>query len=324
MQTYTFIGSDKNAGKTTAFNYIYRQQYAEGRDKEICLSSIGINGEELDSWEGSVKPSIELFPDSCFITRSLHLQSHAGRYRTLSLLGKPDYSHDYVLGRCMLPIRLILEGPNRGSEVRRVKQRLVEIIGDDTLFLIDGSIDRKFLAKPEISDSFYFSVLFSRRPEQIARSRDFLRVLSLPACSLKSRRTIEAVREEKTKSLLLNSSGGLLYHGKKFIARDEELKKQIRLVSAVPALLYLNGGVTSSLGLFLAAFPQLEVVLDNITLLLPKALGGQWSEQLLSAMTIYRWIPIKTLFINQETEGLSSILPAGIPVKNIFRCNHED
>ena len=324
MQTCTFIGSDKNAGKTTAFNYIYRRQQAAGRDGEICLSSIGINGEELDSWEGSLKPSIELFPGSCFITRSLHLQSHTGRYQTLSLLGKPDYSHDYVLGRCLLPMRLILEGPNRGSEVRQMKQRLAEIVGDDTLFLIDGSIDRQFLAKPGISDSFYFSVLFSRRSEQIARSHDFLRVLSLPACSPKSRGMIETLWKEKTKSLLLDSSGGLLYHGKKFIARDEELKKQIRLVSTVPALLYLNGGVTGNLGIFLAAFPQLEVVLDNITLLLPKALGGQWSERLLSTMTIYRSIPIKTIFINQETEILSSLLPAGIPVINIFRCNHEN
>ena len=49
METLAFIGSDKNAGKTTVFNFVYQKMHAA--DTMVCLTSIGINGEPVDTYE---------------------------------------------------------------------------------------------------------------------------------------------------------------------------------------------------------------------------------------------------------------------------------
>jgi len=40
MKTFSFIGSNKNAGKTTAFNYVFREFYQ--KKIETIVTSIGI------------------------------------------------------------------------------------------------------------------------------------------------------------------------------------------------------------------------------------------------------------------------------------------
>jgi hypothetical protein len=319
MKTYSFIGSDKNAGKTTAFNYVYHQLYQSPQPRSICLSSIGINGEDADTYEGIAKPHIELLPGSYFITNANHLADHTGKYQTLLNLGRPLFSQNYIFGKALLEMQLVLEGPNTGNEIRNAKQKIKSFLEDQAIFLIDGSIDRQFLARPEISDGFYFSVLFTKRAQQFQKSCDFLHMVSLAPCSKQIHQTISENLNEKTKSLLLTDSNKPLYHGETMVSRDRELRSHCQALSRERGSLYLKGALTSSLYDFLAPFAGLEVILDNFTLYHKSTTSLKQGTGFKPKIVLFHPVVIKAVFIKQETDFDLSMLPTGVIARNLFR-----
>ncbi len=152
MQTYSFIGADKNAGKTTMLNFVYDRLYKD--HKRICLTSIGINGEEKDNYEGHPKPRIKIKKNSFFITQKDHLTDLPGFYQTEKIFTQPTYKDTFILGKALFDLSLVLEGPNEKREILKIKEELPK----NLLLLIDGSIDRQFLGDPTISDAFYFAI----------------------------------------------------------------------------------------------------------------------------------------------------------------------
>ena len=324
MKTYSFIGSDKNAGKTTAFNYVYHQLYQSPQPRTICLSSIGINGEDVDTYEGMQKPHIELLPGSYFITNSDHLAQHTGKYQVLLNLGRPLFSRNYIFGKALLAMQLVLEGPNTGNEIQQAKQKIRAFLGDHAVFLIDGSIDRQFLARPKISDGFYFSVLFTKRSQQFQKSCDFLHMISLAPCSKQIHQTITENLNEKTKSLLLTDSNKPVYHGETIISRDRELRSHCQAISPERGSLYLKGALTSSLYNFLAPFADLKVILDNFTLYHNITTSVKQGIRFKPKIVLFHPVLIKAVFIKQETDFDLSLLPTGVIARNLFReIEHE-
>jgi len=324
MKTYSFIGSDKNSGKTTAFNHVYRELLRKPQPRSICLSSIGINGEDADSYEGGKKPHIDLLPGSYFITNCIHLAHHTGKYEVLLNLTKPLFSKNYIFGRTLLGMRLVLEGPNSGTEFRLVKEHIAPFLSDEAILLIDGSIDRQFLAKPEISDGFYFSVLFSKRVQQFQKSCDFLHMVSLSPCSRQIHRTIMKNLETTTRSLLFSDADKLIYHGETIVSRDRELRKQCEALSRVKSFLYLKGALTRSLYEFLAPFAGMQIVLDNFTLYINITTSLEQGMEFKPKIVLFHPVAIKTIFIKQETDFDLSLLPSRIAARNIFREMHHE
>jgi hypothetical protein len=324
MRTYSFIGSDKNCGKTTAYNYVYRQLYSRHQSRPICLSSIGINGEDVDNFEGIKKPHIDVLPHSYFITHASHLAGHTGKYKTLLHLGGPFFSKSYIFGRALLGMQMVLEGPNRGSEIDNAKQQIKQCLGDDGVFLIDGSIDRQFLARPEISDGFYFSVLFTKDVCQFQKSCNFLQTISLAPCCKKAHRTISENVEPETKSLLFTESGQLIYRGKTIVSQDIELREKCATTNHAPGSLYLRGALTPSLYTFLAPFEQFRVILDNFTFHLNINSTQQQKTEFKPDIFLYHPVVVKNIFLKQETYFNVSLLPPGLTVKNLFREIHHE
>ncbi len=321
MKTYSFIGSDKNAGKTTAFNYVYRNLYTEGNSPSICLTSIGINGEEVDSFEGGKKPQIEILPGIFFVTKASRLTDHTGKYITLQTFTPPLFN-DYILGKALLKMDMILEGPNSGDEILVIKQSLSPLLGQDSLLLIDGSMDRQFLAQPEISDGFYFSLLFTKRAEQMQKRLDFLKMLSLPPCTEEIKEQITHRLEENTKSLLITESGKLIHRGSSIVSRDRELRTKCAPIgkgSDQRYVLYLRGAMTRSFHTFLASFRGLQVVLDNFSLFLNISTSEKRGIHFHPKISLFNPRKIKTIFISQETDIDYSLLPKGVVVRNLFR-----
>ncbi|KKS25492.1 MAG: hypothetical protein UU83_C0005G0001, partial [Candidatus Jorgensenbacteria bacterium GW2011_GWF2_41_8] len=199
--TISFIGSDKNAGKTTALNFVYQKLKKENlslkgnRNKgnsnktnnNVVITSVGINGEEFDNYESSkqykyLKPEITIYNNDLFITASYHLEQLNGHYQILHIFDRPKFNKPLVLGRMLFDSKLILEGPNEKNELLEVKKYLLNIenitLNQLHFFLIDGSIDRQFLAHPQVSDYFFFSLLLCNRPQQINKAKNLLAPLS--------------------------------------------------------------------------------------------------------------------------------------------------
>jgi hypothetical protein len=185
--------------------------------------------------------------------------------------------------------------------------------------LIDGSIDRQFLAHPAVSDAFYFALLVSTRKEQVQKTEDLLFSLSLKACSQRLRTSLKAYLEEDTKSLLLGERSELLYESKKIPFLDRNLHSQCLAYKQRTCFLYLNGALTTSLYTLLAPHSNLTVILDNFTLYQNIAVHDNRGKTFRPRLLILNPVEVKRIFVKQETSRYALSVPENISVYNLFR-----
>jgi hypothetical protein len=267
MRTIAFIGSDKNAGKTTALNFVYRKLSNETSSPgTVCINSIGINGEESDYFDGKPKPSIELQPGSYFITTPEHISDFQNSFRLIEELNPPIFSRPYVLAQCTKSFSAIIEGPNCKSETAALKETIQSTLAVD-YFLIDGSTDRQFLGDSAISDGFFFSLLLSEDREQLQRAHDLLYPLGIANCPQALRDSVTQHQQLSTKSMLFSQEHKLTYHSDEIPFLDNQLKAHCQQSSRdEQGVLYLNGALSRSLAGYLAPFEGLTIILDSFLL----------------------------------------------------------
>lgn len=71
-KSISIIGTEKNTGKTECLNFVL--QKLQNFNKTIAVTSIGVDGENVDIVTRTHKPEIELFPDNIFITSETHFR----------------------------------------------------------------------------------------------------------------------------------------------------------------------------------------------------------------------------------------------------------
>ena len=327
MRTIAFIGSDKNAGKTTALNFVYRKlSSATSSPGRVCINSIGINGEESDYFDGKPKPSIVLQPDSYFITTPEHVSDFQNSFKLIEELNPPVFSRPYILAQCTKSFSAVIEGPNCKSETAALKETIQSTLAVD-YFLIDGSTDRQFLGDSSISDGFFFSLLLSKEQDQLQRAHDLLYPLGLANCPQTMRGAINHHRQLSTKSILLSRDHELNYHGNEIPFLDNQLKAHCQQGRHdEQGMLYLNGALSRSLARLLAPFEDLKIVLDNF--LLYQNIFSDSTEHINFKPKLYLLHPVNLLaiFIRPQTphldkhaETLNMIeFPTKVPVYNLF------
>jgi hypothetical protein len=319
MHTIAFIGSDKNAGKTTVFNFVCsRLGKKMGSGKILLATSIGINGELLDNYEYAPKPNIHLPQGSAFITAHENLKSLTGHYEIIHVFSPPHFKKYFVLGRCLIDLTLVLEGPNEKHELLEIKQFLRAHFPDGHL-LIDGSIDRQFVAHPDISDSFYFALLKSDRPEQLKKSQDLLLPLSIPLCAPEDSSLLREHLTSSTKSLLFDlEKRTLLYHGSEIPFLDRLLHEQLVAQRHGPVLMYLGGALSKGLYSFLAPLKNLKIVLHNFTLFQNISVYQQGKIKFHPKLYLLHPVVVEKIFLNEQAPADLPI-PAAMALHNLYR-----
>ncbi len=321
MKTWSFIGSDKNAGKTTVLNHVHRRLRETSGSSSICLTSIGINGEEIDNYEQFPKPRIPIFRGNRFITAAGQLSAFSDCYEPLHTFSPPHFRKQYVLGRCLRGFMPVLEGPNSKEEILFMKELLAPLLPKGHL-LIDGSIDRQFLGHPLISDAIFFALLISTRPEQQRKAADLLFALTIPECDLDEKSLITGKLNEETRSLLFDGRGALLYRGTSPPFLDKELKEHCLKNRGTACRLYLNGALTRSLHALLAPLPNMRIVLDNFTLYQNVSVNEGLDKPFRPGLSLLHPVLVRHIFLNREAD-IELALPVGIPVHDLFRESGE-
>lgn len=319
MKTLSFIGSDKNAGKTTTLNLVYRNMLRSDRPlKTICLTSIGINGEDADSFENRPKPLIRIFRNSLFVTAAEHLRPLAGKFEILDSFRKPRFSKAFALSRSLADVYAVLEGPNSREELLEMKSVLAGSLPGG-ICLLDGSIDRQFIGQPEISDEICFAVVLTNRKEQLRKAENLLHALSISPCTRQEKNVIAAAAGGDIRSLLFTTEGEVLYAGREIPFLDSELKETCRKYRDNRCALYLNGSLPQTLHRFLAPFSHLRVVLDNFTCYQAVSLSQLETGTFRPGLAVYHSVPVRVIFLKQESKQISPAIPGDIPVHNLYR-----
>lgn len=148
-KTLSIVGMAKNAGKTTALNYIIEEAMDEG--VLLGITSTGRDGESSDLVTGTEKPKVYLDAGTLVsVPTQLYELAEAG----LEILKMTDYST--AIGPLML-CRVAdsgyvqIAGPVNTTDHKKLCGEMLALGVD--LVLIDGAIDRKSIAAPDTSDA---------------------------------------------------------------------------------------------------------------------------------------------------------------------------
>lgn len=317
MKTFSFIGSDKNAGKTTSFNFVVSHL----KKSPLCLTSIGINGEFFDSLENHTKPAIIIPKEAYFVTTVDQLKAHPGAYAIIDFLHPPKFSKNFILAQALDSRTFILEGPNQKSEIIELKNILKRHFNSMTL-LIDGSIDRQFLGHPSVSDGFFFSLLISNRKEQREKAKDLITPLHFPIVEEALKDSILKIKKEETRSLLFYQEE-LLHEGKEIPSLDKELEQKLKQPipeGSTKKILYLNGALNKTLYKELSHRKDLHLILDNFTLFQSISSEQQKLGVFLPSITLLHPLNLQGVFFKEELPRSNFFqFPPQIPIYNLHR-----
>ncbi|WP_324825431.1 hypothetical protein [Sinanaerobacter sp. ZZT-01] len=152
-KTLSIVGMAKNAGKTTALNYLIEEAMDEGMI--LGVTSTGRDGESSDLVTGTEKPKVYL--DAGTIV-SVPVQLYDLAETGLEIIRKTKYSTslgELLLCRVAESGYVQIAGPVNTVEHKKLCKEMEELGAE--LILIDGAIDRKSIASPETSDAIILS-----------------------------------------------------------------------------------------------------------------------------------------------------------------------
>lgn len=178
-KTLSIVGMSKNAGKTTALNYIIEEAMDEG--VVLGITSTGRDGESVDLVTGTEKPRVYL-DEGMIVTvpKQLYELSDAG----LEILKISKYST--ALGQLLL-CRVAesgyvqVAGPGSTKDHKLLCEDMFSLGAE--IVIIDGAIDRKSIAAPETSDAIILAtgaVLSRSMKKVVDETAHTLNLYSLP------------------------------------------------------------------------------------------------------------------------------------------------
>ncbi len=178
-KTLSIVGMAKNAGKTTALNYLIEEAMDEGI--ALGITSTGRDGETSDLVTGTEKPRVYLDQDTLVsVPSQLYNLADAG----LEIIRKTTYTT--AIGELMIcRVRdagyVQIAGPVASADTKKLCQDMFDLGAE--LIMIDGAIDRKSIASPETSDAIILAtgaVLSRSMKKVIEETAHIVELYSLP------------------------------------------------------------------------------------------------------------------------------------------------
>lgn len=152
-KTVSIVGMAKNAGKTTALNYLIEEAMDEGM--VLGITSTGRDGETSDLVTSTEKPKVYL-DEGTIVTVPVQLYELAET--GLEIVKKTKFGTalgDILLCRVAESGYVQIAGPVNTTDHKKLCEE-IQAQGVD-MILIDGAIDRKSIAAPDTSDAIILS-----------------------------------------------------------------------------------------------------------------------------------------------------------------------
>jgi len=143
------VGLEKNTGKTECLNYILKK--LKSSDKKIAVTSIGVDGEEIDRLYNNAKPEITLYDGMFFVTSEKHYREKQLIAEIIDVSSRKTSLGRLVTARVKSSGKTLLSGPPDTLWLQKILQTLKEQQID--LTLVDGALSRLSLASPAVTDA---------------------------------------------------------------------------------------------------------------------------------------------------------------------------
>lgn len=133
----SLVGNHKNAGKTTVLNALI----AARQDAVLGLTSIGLDGEELDAISRLPKPRIRVRPGTLVATAEQCLQGAEDAFEVLERTGLMTALGEVLIVRALKEGIVLVAGPARVKDMERLVDRMLQLGARQVL--IDGAFSRQ-------------------------------------------------------------------------------------------------------------------------------------------------------------------------------------
>lgn len=147
-RSLSIVGLEKNTGKTVCLNYILRR--LNEKQVAVGVTSIGVDGEQVDSVFATAKPEVTLYEGSRFITS----EQHYLKRQTVSVLEHVDSRRTalgpLVTARVLVRGKVLLSGAATTGVLRSHISQLLD--AGCRLAIVDGALSRLSLASPTVTD----------------------------------------------------------------------------------------------------------------------------------------------------------------------------
>ncbi len=169
-KSVSVIGLEKNTGKTETLNYVLRR--LRTTKKQIAITSIGLDGERIDSVTHTQKPEIIVSKDVIFVTSEKHYFEKQLTSEILDVSNRRTAMGRLVTARALSEGKVILSGPADTASVKRLIKNLEKWNVDTTI--VDGALSRLSLASPAVTDAMILATgaaLSANIPQLVRKTR---------------------------------------------------------------------------------------------------------------------------------------------------------
>jgi hypothetical protein len=192
-KTLSIVGMAKNAGKTTALNYLIEEAMDDG--VVLGITSTGRDGESIDLVTGTDKPKVFLDTGTIVsVPVKLYEMADAG-LEILHMTKYPTALGEILLCRVAESGYVQIAGPVNTKDHQKMCIEMLELGAE--IVLIDGAIDRKSIAAPDTSDAIILATgaVLSRSIKKVVE--ETAHIVGLYRLSV--------LEDGKTRDLILNN-----------------------------------------------------------------------------------------------------------------------
>lgn len=244
-KTVSLVGMAKNAGKTTALNYLIEEAMDLGLT--IGVTSTGRDGETQDLVTGTEKPRVYLDIDTIVAVPEL-LYDMADA--SLEVLKRTNYST--AIGALLIcKVReagyVQIAGPVINTEQKMLCDEMLAMGCE--IILIDGAIDRKSIASPETSDAIILAtgaVLSRKLSKVVEETAHITNIYRIPELEEGNIRTLIEENNFDDKIMLIDKDGNLKKLELLTSLGSEAAKQITASVDEDTRYIYIPGAFTNS------------------------------------------------------------------------------
>lgn len=249
------MGLAKNTGKTTTLNYMMSLY----KNETIGLTSIGLDGEELDQIHFLPKPRIYVHPGMVVATAQACLEQATITYRPIKKVDLFTALGPIKMIEVLTPGFLVVAGPTTNKDLRYLLDMMKPFV--DKLF-VDGAFNRMTFSSLDQIDGIILATGAAVHPSMkktISRTKAIVESFQFEASSI-------YVHIPHAKLVIHGKNRVHLFHQKSFTSFYDA----IELHKDEMEMIYIQGAITPKMiDVFLEKkIKKIEMIIDDPTKLL--------------------------------------------------------
>lgn len=325
-KTLSIVGMAKNAGKTTALNYLIEEAMDEG--VVLGITSTGRDGESTDLVTGTDKPRVFLDAGTIVsVPVKLYDLADAG-LEILRMTNYPTALGQIMLCRVAESGYVQIAGPVSTKDHKTMCREMLGYGAE--IVLIDGAVDRKSIAAPDTSDAIILStgaVLSRSIKKVVEETAHIVELYQLPELEEGSARDLILSGCEQDKIMLVRGNEMEILDLKTGLLAGKFLDEAI---DGETDYVYIPGALTSSVisDIHPAKMKKTEFILKDPTKIFIDAMNWQQLRKKGFTAKVLENIEVAALTVNPhapagysfEHEALLSAMRSavqGIPVIDV-------